>query len=218
MSLFKQTLGNAKLALLSLFVALLLSFVLNIILGAFLYLVPKDMTVFVPAHIVQGGWHGKSGQINDSQVYRFTYSTWLALNSWTGNGEKAYPKNLKSNTPYLSKPFQNVLEKEMSQMKDQGFLYHHSQVSYGVNGSSFNNQDVKYIGNDTWLVHLDIRTVNYVSGNNVNEGFGADHVASDAQTSFIFKVTKFPIIPGFNTSGLVIEGYAVPPKVVKVYQ
>jgi hypothetical protein len=218
MSQFKQALGNAKLTILSLFIALILSFGLNLFLGVLLYKVPKNMTVFVPPHIGPAGFESKSGQISASQVYRFAYSTWTSLMSWSGNGVKALAHNIKSNNAYLTKPFQNTLKLQMKGMNNQGFLFNHSQVSMGLNGSSFNAKDVKYIGNGTWLVHLDIRSVNYVNSANANDGFGEAHVASDAETSFVFKVTKFPILKGYNTSGLVLAGFAVSPKVIKVYQ
>lgn len=218
MSMFRHSLGNAKLAILSLLLSLVLSVLLNILLGFLLYRVPTQMTVFVPPHISNQGWVGKANQINDQQVYQFAYSIWTALNSWSGNGQTAYVNNLKKNAPYLTTPFKNELKKEMASMQKQGFLYHHAQISYGVDGASFDPADVKYVGNGTWLVHLNIRTINYVMGEKENDGFGAAHVASDAETSFIFKVTKFPVIKNYNTSGLVLAGFAVSPKVVKVYQ
>ena len=217
MSRFKQSLGNAKLAILSLFIALVLSFILNLCLGFMLFKVPTNMTVFVPPQIPDGGFEGKANEISAEQVYRFAYSTWTNLNSWSNDGSKAYPAKLTENAPYLTQTFQNVLKQDMSQMNEQGFLYHHTQISYGMAGSSFDAQDVQYTGNGTWLVHLEIRTINYVESTNQNGGFGVAHVASDAETSFVFKVTRFPIVKGYNTSGLVLAGYGVQPKVVKVY-
>lgn len=218
MTAFRQALGNAQLAIGSLILALFLSFLLNLYLGYQLYRVPRHMTVFVPSNIGNNGYHTSNGKVSAEQVYQFAYGVWTSLTSWSGDGAKAFASNLSKNKPYLSVGFQNTLKSEINEMNNQGFLYNHSQVSYGVSGSAFNSKSVKYIGNSTWLVHLDIRTVNFVDSNDPNKGFGEAHKASDAETSFVFKVTRFPIIKNYNTSGLVLSGFALPPKVVKVYQ
>ena len=218
MSPFRSALANAKLAILLLLIGLLLSFILNVFLGVLLYRVPKDMTVFVPPVIGKQGLSTKAGQLSNAAVYRFTYSTWVSLMTWTGNGIKAFPKNLQANAPFISVPFQNTLKAQMAAMNSEGFLYGHSQVSFGVNGSSYDPKNVKYIGNGTYLVRLVIRTTNYVNGRQDNAGFSAAHLVRDATTSFIFKVARFPVIKGFNTSGLKLIGFAAKPKVIKIYQ
>lgn len=217
MSPFKQSLGNAKLAIACLCVAMILSFALNIFLGVMLYSVPKNMTVFVPNRIATGGQNLKADQISNPQVYQFAYGTITNLLTWDTNASKAFPKKIKANSPYISGKFQNYLKAQGTQMQSAGFLFGHTQITYGVNGSSFNPKNVKYIGNHTWLVKLVLRSVNYVASAN-GDGFAKAHVASDTATSYVLKISKFPIIKGFNETGLRIDGYAITPKQVKVYQ
>lgn len=218
MSYFQQALGNAKLAIVSLCIALCFSFLLNVVLGVLLYLAPKHMTVFVPPTIPSGGFETKANQISKAMVYSFAYSTLTHLYSWSGNGESAFLKNIEASSAYLTKPFENVLKAQAASMNAQGFLVDHSQISFGVDGQSYDPRNVKYLGHGLWLVHLSIRSVNYVNDPNANAGFGSAHVASDAETSFVLKVSQFPMISGYNTSGLVLSGFALSPKVVKVYE
>ena len=171
MSPFKQALGNAKLLILCLLLALTLSFILNVMMGVMLYNVPKNMTVFVPAQVRGEGISLKAGEITPSQVYRFVYSTWTHLMSWSGSGLKMFPKRLQTNAPYLSQRFQNTLSGQMQQLARQGLLAGVVQVSFGANGSAFNPKNVAASGNGTWVVRMDIHSLDYVKNLQGNGSF-----------------------------------------------
>jgi integrating conjugative element protein (TIGR03746 family) len=218
MSRFKQALGNAKLAILSLGFALVLSFSINVFLGLALFNVPKEITVNVPPVVPTTGLKLKANTISPARIYSFAYYIWQSLQTWPDNGLSDYANNLKNFSPYLTVAFQNVLKEEGKKMNDQGFLFKHQQMTFGVNGSAFNPKDVKYIGNDTWLVHLTMRTINAVAPPEAGKGFSESHVAMDAETSFIFKVVRYDYAPDKNQWGLAIAGYAVPPKVEKIHK
>ena len=216
MSAFKQALGNAKLLFVCLTGALILSFALNIMLSVMLYNVPKNLPVFVSRGIPATGALIKPGQISKYQVYNFVNSTMLNILSWEKNGAKAFPAKINANDAYLSTVFQNELKDQVTQMQNKGFLYGHTQITFGVGGNSFNQSNVKKV-DGLWYVRLILRTKNYVRG----LGEGADtksHLASDVVNSYVFKVSKFPVIPGFNVTGLRIDSYATAPKIIKVYR
>lgn len=216
MTQFKQALGNAKLTILSLGFALILSFIINVFLGIALYKVPKSITVNIPPAIPESGLKVKAGAITSARVYAFTYYIWQSIQTWPNNGLEDYSNNLTNFSPYLTVDFQNVLKDEGAKMNTQGFLFQHQQMTFGIDGSSFDPKDVKYVGDGTWLVHLSMRTINAVAPPEKNQGFSESHVAMDAQTSFVFKVVRYDYAPDKNHWGLAIAGYAVPPKVVKV--
>ncbi|MCK4609175.1 MAG: DUF2895 family protein [Gammaproteobacteria bacterium] len=218
MSRFKHALGNAQLAIICLAFALVLSFVLNVFLGVFLFRVPNDITVNVPPAIPASGLKIKPGEINSARVYAFTYYIWQALQTWPVNGKHDYVDNIKKFAPYLTMSFQNTLKEEGKKMDEQGFLYKHQQITFGVLGSSFSPKEVRYIGNGTWLVHLRMRTINAVAPPEENKSFNESHIAMDAETSFVFKVVRYDYSPDKNHWGLAIAGYAAPPQVKKAYK
>jgi integrating conjugative element protein (TIGR03746 family) len=218
MSRFKQALGNAKLAILSLGFGLTLSFALNIFLGLALFNVPKQITVNVPPGIPASGMKIKANNVTPARIYAFTYYIWQSLQTWPDNGLNDYANNLKNFSPYLTVAFQNVLKEEGKKMNEQGFLFKHQQMTFGINGSSFDAKNVKYIGNGTWLVRLSMRTINAVAPPEEGKGFSESHVAMDAETSFVFKVVRYDYAPDKNLWGLAIAGFATPPKVEKIHK
>ena len=218
MTSFKHALGNAQLIILILLGALVLSFLCNVFFGVLLYKVPREMTVYVPPNIPQKGLYLKNDQIPDATIYRFAYQTWSNIMTWSQNGAEAFKDNLANNRLFLTNQFENSLKSEIQKINESGFLYKHTQIVMGANGGTFHPQDVKYIGNDTWLVHLDMRTINYVEGQSDTGGFSQAHVASDAENSFVFKVVRKPINQASNPIGLALAGYAAPPKIIKIYK
>lgn len=214
MSYFKQALGNAKLAILALGFSLVLSFLLNIYLGFALFWVPKSMTVFVPPQIPGQGFHTKASQMSNSRVYAFTYYIWQSLQTWPNEGVADYKNNLKALSPYLTLGFKNTLVEDAKKQYEAGFLYKHQQLTFGVAGTAFEPRDVNYRGHGTWLVHLTMRAINSVSPPDDESGFESSHVASDAVTSFVFKVVQIPVSQK-NKWGLAMDGFASPPEQLK---
>jgi integrating conjugative element protein (TIGR03746 family) len=216
MNVFKQALGNAKLAILALGFALVLSFSINLFLGFALYRVPKTITVNVPPVIPDNGLRVKAGSVTPARIYAFAYYIWQSIQTWTHDGLNDYAANLKTFSPYLTSDFQNTLKQEGKKMNAEGFLFKHQQMTFGANGSGFDPENVKYIGDGVWLVHLVMRTINAVAPPNDTHAFSEAHVAMDAETSFIFKVVKYNYAPDKNKWGLAIAGYAAPPKTIKI--
>ncbi len=218
MSIFKQALANAKISILLLLFCFVLSMFLNIFLGICLYRVPKKESIYIPPHIPNSGLTIKAGAISNSEVYAFAYYIWQAIQTWAVNGAEDYKKNLDQYAPYITPNFKNVLEQEGKALYAQGFLYGHQQMVFGAEGRTYSANSVKYIGHNTWLVHLDMRTINRIAAGDNNQAFVSSHVVRDAETNFVFKVVKYDYAPNQNHWHLAIAGYAVPPKVSKIYK
>ncbi len=215
---FKQALGNAKLTILSLLIAFIMSMGLNFYLGFCLYKVPSQQSLYVPPNIPLSGLTLKAGKTSNSQVYAFAYYIWQSLQTWPVNGFKDYKDNIDKFSPYITPGFKNVLENQGKQLYNKGFLYGHQQATFGANGSLYNPKNVRYVGHSTWLVHLDMRTINRVMPPNGSSAFEGSHVVRDAETSFVFRVVRYDYAPDQNHWHLAIAGFAVEPKVVKIYK
>ncbi len=218
MSTFKHALGNAKLTILTLYVSLIISMGLNFYLGYCLYSVPFTQSLYIPPVIPISGMTLKTGVTEDSEVYAFTYYVWQSLQTWPVDGVKDYKDNIDKFSPYLTPEFKNVLEEQGKELYDQGFLYGHQQATFGANGSLYTAEDVKSLGHGTWLVHLDMRTINRVVPPNDSSAFEGSHVSRDAETSFVFKVVQTDYAPDKNPWHLAIAGFAVEPKVIRIYK
>ena len=218
MSVYKQAFANMKLGALILFFCLMMSMALNFALGYWLYVTPKEQSIYVPPQIPTTGLTLKQKTISGSEVYAFAFYVWQSIQTWPVNGADDYKNNLAKYGVYLTPEFKNVLEREGKQMYNQGFLFDHQQGTFGDAGTSYSKKNVKYIGHGTWLIHLVMRTINRVSPANQGKAFAQSHVVRDAVTSFVFKVVQTKASPDFNPWGLAIAGYAVPPKEIKNFK
>lgn len=218
MTLFKQALANAKLTILLLmFINILLS---GIALFAILGLnhVPSNMTFYVPPAIPENGIKLKSGEIPKATIYSFTYYVWQSLQTWLDNGENDYKNNLEKFSPYLTENFRNQLANEVTSLDSQGMLLHHEQTSFDATQDGFNPNNVTYLGHDTWLVHLVMRTVNRISIDKDGGSLSSTHIVRDATTSYVFKVIKTASVSSSNRWQLQLAGFAISPKTITIYQ
>tara|TARA_R110000868_G_scaffold266583_1_gene525841 strand:- start:59567 stop:60223 length:657 start_codon:yes stop_codon:yes gene_type:complete len=218
MSVFKHALANAKLLIIVLMLCFMCSMLLNSILGYFLYAVPNKITVYVPPRIPASGIDLKGGLPSDAEVFSFTYWTWQSLQTWPTDGYVDYKKNLNTFAPYVTPAFQLMLKKEGKTEYDAGFLHGHQQATFGASGSMYDPKNVKYIGHGTWLVHLNMRTINRVTPANGSGAFEGSHVDRDAETSYVFEVVQTNYAPNENYWHLQLAGYATQPKVIHIYK
>lgn len=218
MSVFKHSLANAKLMIVSLLgvIVLLISIILFCVYG--LIEAPKKMTLHIPPAIPASGLNLKVGQIPKATIYSFSYYIWSELQNWNNNGEKDYNNNLKKNSPYLTPAFKNELSKEANILDQQGLLLNHEQSVFGTNTSGFSPTDVHYVGANTWLVHLVFRNINRIAVKEGDQSFSTSHIVRDASTSYIFKVIKPQTTITGNQWDLQLAGFAAKPQLVKRYQ
>lgn len=218
MTVFKQALANAKLLFLSLFFIILLLVGLCVYSVHGLISVPTHMTVNVPPAIPDSGLTLKANEVPTATIYSFTYYIWQSLQTWLSNGEQDYQKNLMTFSPYITDDFHNELSNEANGLDRQGLLLDHEQTTFNATQSGFTPDDVKYLGHDTWLVHLVLRSVNRIATKSGDASFATSHIVSDATTSYVFKVIKTDLAPRSNHWQLQLAGFAVPPKRVKDFQ
>lgn len=218
MTLFKQALANAKLIILLSLLFNLTCAAVTIYAVSGLIAVPKTMKVIIPPTIPDAGYTTVANKVPNQSVYSFTYYVWQSLQTWRKNGGEDYANNIKDFLPYLSLDFKNELSKEANTLDSEGMLLNHQQTTFEAESGGFSQDSVKYLGNDTWLVHLLLRTVNQISTNGEDKSFAESHVVRDAVTSYVFKVHRTSQVDRNNVWGLVISGYAVSPKTVKIYQ
>jgi len=218
MTVFKQALANAKLTI------LLLLFVNVLLAGIAIYAIeglnkaPTSMTFYVPPAIPNSGMITTLNNVPKATIYSFTYYIWQSLQTWLTNGEKNYKENLITFSPYLTSSFRNELSKEAQALDNQGLLLNHEQTSFGANQKGFESSSVKYLGHNTWLVHLVMRTINRIAIEKDNSSFSESHVVRDATTSYVFKVIKTNQVSAANHWHLQLAGFAIEPKTMTIYQ
>ena len=211
MTVFKQALANAKLLILILTGCFSASMLLSAYLGFNLYRMPHQLTVYVPRVIPEGGIVLSPGVISDAEVYAFTYYVWQALQTWQHDGGVEYTANIDKLSAYLTPDFRNTLLSEAEALSREGvFLRGHQQTTFSVEG--FNADSVKPLSDGVWLVHLSMRTLNRVASLRHEKSFTGSKIASDAQTSFVFKVIRYQYPIAQNPWQLAISGFAVPPQ------
>lgn len=218
MTLFKQALANAKLTVLLLLLLNLIWAAIAVYAITGLNNAPKTMTFYVPPAIPGNGFISKSGSVPKATIYSFTYYVWQSIQTWLTNGEDDYKSNLLTYAPYLTDSFRSELENESSALDSQGMLLHHEQTSFEATQDGFNPVNVTYLGHNTWLVHLVMRTVNRIAIAKDDSSFSKTHIVRDATTSYVFKVVRTNRVTAKNRWQLQVAGFAVPPKTMTIYQ
>lgn len=204
---FQNALDNARVALLALTGALVLSFITNLFLSYGLMTAPDKITVHIPPHIPDEGVTQKANDIPQASVYSFAFYIWQQLNYWPANGAQDYRANLTRLAPFLTPRFSAFLLQDYNQRLNQGELQSRMSTLQGLNGEAFELKDVEYIGHGTWLVHLNMRLMERM---NIN-----DQTVKDTQISYVLRVVRYSINAKENPWGLAIDGFAHSPERLK---
>ena len=219
MTLFKQALANAKLAILLLLLTNMMLVGLCIFALHGLINMPKNLTLYVPPSIPASGLTTKVGEVPDTTVYSFAFYVWQSMQTWLNDGEKDYPNNLKNYSQYLTDDFRNELMMESKALDSNGLLMNHQQTTFNADESGFKPEDVQFVGHNTWYVHLVMRTVNRVATDDKDNGsFATSHIVRDATTSYVFKVIQTDEVAPQNHWQLQLAGFATTPKTLTIYQ
>ncbi|WP_440993547.1 DUF2895 family protein [Cysteiniphilum litorale] len=204
---FENALGNAKLAVLSLFIMLIVSIVIIVILAASLANAPNRVTYY-EQHCDGSKSVLSANSIPDSQVRSFVVRTWTSLNSWPVNGRTNSIENLvrmKQNfTPRFISQYKSVL----ASLDQTGFVSNYVLSTIPLYGSNpeLELKEVKQISGG-WAVKASFISRFYFNPYKDEKTFAAQdqqtlHAEEVLQQTITFKVVRYP-----SPSGLALDGF-----------
>jgi integrating conjugative element protein (TIGR03746 family) len=206
---FQHALANAWLSIKILSMALGALFILNIGLIWGWHNAQKRITVYIPPQIPQSGATQLSTVIPVTSVYSFAFYIWQGLNYWPENGLSDYPKAIEAFAPFLTPKFKQVLNHDYQERQQHGELQDRLRHLQGVNGSSFTVKDIEALGNNTWLVHLQVRLTEQMNMNG--------HAVKDVVLHYTLKVVRYDVNAAANPWGLALDGFVENPERVQTY-
>ena len=151
---FENALGNAKLAILSLFIMLMVSIVIIVILAASLAGAPDKVTYY-EQHCDGSQSILSANTIPDSQVRGFVLRTWVELNSWPSDGTVDSIHNLVRMKPYFTPRFIHQYKGVLATLDQSGFVNNYILSTIPIYGSNpaIELKKVKEI-NGGWAVQV----------------------------------------------------------------
>lgn len=204
---FQNALDNAKLSIRFLLMALILSFMTNLLLGYGLISAPDKVNVYIPPRIPDDGITLKPNEVPAASIFAFTNFIWQSLHYWPRNGSEDYKTNILNLSPYFTPRFASFLKQDYNNRLNQGELQSRISTMQPLYGTSFEPADVEYVGNGTWHVRLVMRLTERM---NIN-----DQTVKDAEIQYTLKIVMYSINPEKNKWGLAIDGLVKSPERIR---
>ena len=205
MQIFKvwKKFDELNLTIKSLWAVIIILISLNIFLAAGWMNAPSSMRIYLPPDLTQGAMI-KPGAIPKSTIYAFGYQIFTAINTWTNEGSTDYRKNLNAYRNYLSSRFYRELLEDYDTRAANGSLGRQRLVT-GVSDHSYSQEDVKILGDGTWLLNLHLKIQETVDGS----------VVKDVVMDYPLIISRGRASIQVNPWGLAITGYNQEPTRIK---
>jgi integrating conjugative element protein (TIGR03746 family) len=163
----------------------------------------SKITVDIPPQIPQSGLTITQGVVPKSTVYTFAYYIWQSINHWSNDGMQNYKGQIKHFSPFLTPDFKLKLIQDYNNLLNEGELQDRIRFMQGNSGSEYNPQAVRYLGHNTWIVHLNMRLTEMMNSN--------AKVVKDVQMYYTLKIVRFDTDAKNNPWGLALSGFAKSP-------
>lgn len=125
----------------------------------------NDFTCHVPPDLSRGG-KIKPGDLVGPNSYSFANYMWREINEWQASGKTEFAANIEANRCYLSVDFYNWLKKLEAHKKNTGELDRERRL---VPIQQFRPNMAKKLGDDLYVVYLDMRLTETVAGEVVKD-------------------------------------------------
>jgi len=198
-----KKLDEMSLMIKSLWVVIVILMVLNVLMFMGWKSAPSKLRIYIPPNLSQGVLVSPT-EVPKNTVYAFAFQIFTAINTWTNNGTKDYQNNIAAYRNYLSPSFYESLENDYQKRMANGALSR-TRIMSGVSGQGYQPSDVKPLGNDTWLVNIQLQ---------IKESVGAS-VVKNVIMDYPLMITRVNESIQDNPWGLSINGFSSEPYRVK---
>lgn len=123
----------------------------------------QGLSISIPPDL-RAGALVKPGVKQPENVFAFTTSVFMSLNSWGENGQKDYPENIKKLLAFITPNFRNELIDDMNKKNKAGELDGITRQLSLPAEYVFDRDTVTVINSDLWVVKLPLEVKEYVDG------------------------------------------------------
>jgi len=195
---FMNAIEQARYHIITLWGALLLSFLLNIFLIFGWYYNQNHIRIDIPPEIPQTGVTLQKGEVPKSTVYSFSIYIWQLLNHWEKDGKIDYRQQIENLSPFLTPKFRFALITHYNDLLAKGELQERIRLMSVVGEKKYSSQEVQNLGHGVWQVTLPMRLTEMMSIN--------ANVVKDAELTYIIRVVQWNIDAKSNPWGLALDG------------
>ena len=206
---FQDALENARFVIVSLIFACVLLFACNVGLLWLNFTTQQSVNVYIPPRIPQSGLTQRAGSVPNSTVFSFAYWAWQSINDWPKNGMNDYKAKIQTFNPYMTARFKQYLLADYQNRFNNDEVQDRLRSMIGMSSGAYNPKNVEKIGQNTWLVHMDMRLTERMNMNG--------KIVKDVEISYVLRIVKHNIGAGSNHYGLALDGLAVAPKRIKTF-
>ena len=161
------------------------------------YTAPDRIQLAYPPDLRSGGTFGLH-EVPPGWVYAFAYYVLQQVNYWQEDGSKDYAANLYRYSAYMTPVLRETLRKDLEERGRQGELLWRTRTVAEVPGHGYAEKRVDVLGNDAWVVWLDLDIRESVRGMPVK----------NAAVRYPVRVVRYAVNPEQNPFGLALDGYA----------
>lgn len=167
----------------------------------------SKIRINIPPYIPESGFSIMQGRVPKETLYSFAFYIWQSINHWSRNGIQDYKRQITNFSPFLTHTFKLNLIKNYNNLLNQGELQDRIRLMQGASEIEYSSKYVRYIGNNTWIVHLKMRLIEMMNANS--------KIVKDVQMHYYLKVVRYNIDAKENPWGLAISGFSRTPSRIK---
>lgn len=164
------------------------------------YIMFKGLSISIPPDL-RAGALVKPGEKNPENIFAFTTSVFMSLNSWGENGQKDYPDNVKKLLAFITPNFRNELIDDMNKKNKAGELQGITRQLSLPAEYVFDQDTVTVVNSNEWVVKLPLEIKEYVDGK----------LIKDIEVLYSFVVKRMRTNVGKNAEQIGIDSFYQPP-------
>jgi len=160
----------------------------------------KGLSISIPPD-TRAGALVKPGEKQPENVFAFTTSVFMSLNSWGENGQEDYPENIKKLVAFITPNFRNELVDDMNKKNKAGELQGITRQLSLPAEYVFDRDAVTIINSNEWVVKLPLEIKEYVDG----------QLIKDIEVLYSFSVKRMRTNIAENAEQIGIDAFYQPP-------
>lgn len=160
----------------------------------------KGLSISIPPDL-RAGALVKPGEKQPENVFAFTTSVFMSLNSWGQNGQKDYPDNIKKLLAFITPNFRNELVNDMNKKNRAGELQGITRQLSLPAEYVFDRDTVTVVNSNEWIVKLPLEIKEYVDG----------QLIKDIEVLYSFVVKRMRTNVASNAEQIGIDSFYQPP-------
>jgi integrating conjugative element protein (TIGR03746 family) len=162
---------------------------------------PRFTEVYVPPDLRMGATI-KPGEVPEPNIFAFAQLIHQQVKTWHRDGASDYINNINALTYYLTPDFKADLERDFQKRMTKRELSGRVRSNSLTSGMQYSDKRVKWIGNNRWVVYLDMHVIESIDSQPVR----------NVVIRYPIYVVKDDIDPVKNQWGLRLDGYQSRPR------